>query len=87
MINNPKIIEEIKKQLENTTKQQLQEAIILANEEYIEQNSKIKIEKNDAYYMEEKYTIFKVHKKRTRHILNIFKKDKMKEIVKELEAA
>lgn len=80
MINNPKLIEKIKKQIKNTTKEQLQEAIKLADEEYNEQNNNIKIEETSTYYVEERYTVFNVHRNKTSRILNIFRKNKEKEL-------
>jgi len=79
MTNNPKIIERIKKQIKNTTKEQLQKAIRLTDEEYNEYNGKnkeIQLENNNICCIEEKYTIFNVHKKKTSHVLNIFRKNK-----------
>lgn len=37
MVNNPKIIEKVKEQIKNTTKEQLQEAIKLINKEESEE--------------------------------------------------
>lgn len=85
MTNNPKIIEKIKKQIKSTTKEQLQRAIKLVDEEY--ENMKIELKNNSMYCIEEKYKIFNIHKKKTSSIFNIFKKSKIKERNKELEAA
>lgn len=86
MINNPKLIQKIKEELKNTTKEQLEQAMELVDEE-IYQNSRmeqtIEFEDNNLYCIEEKYTLFiVVHKKKTRRLFN-----KDKEYKKVLEAA
>lgn len=91
MINNPKIIEEIKQKLKNTTKEQLKKAIELVDNEFKEYNEYIQsvnIENNNVCIVGEEYKIFSVHKRRTRRkLFNFFSKDNIEEKSLESEAA
>lgn len=91
MINNPKIIEEIKQKLKKTTKEQLKKAIELVDNEYEEYNEYIQsvdIQNNNVYIAGEEYKIFSVHKRKTRRkLFNIFSKNDIKKENLELEAA
>ena len=51
MINNPEIINRIKEQLRNTTKEQLQRAINLTDLQY---NQEMNLEDNNIYTIKEK---------------------------------
>lgn len=87
MINNPKLIEKIKQQLRNTTREQLEKAIKLVDEEY---NTKIKlseVEYKNIYSTNNEYSTFSVHKNRTNSLFNVFLKNKYKEEKNEWRAA
>lgn len=68
MINNPNLIEEIKKQLRNTTREQLDQAMKLVDEEY---DLKIEFEYEQVYSISNDYSVFSVHKKKPSNILSI----------------
>lgn len=84
MINNPEIINRIKEQLRNTTKEQLQRAINLTDLQY---NQEMNLEDNNIYTIKEEYMAFGVHRKRGNSLLNIFSKNRKREEKTELEAA
>lgn len=88
MLNNPKIIERIKEDLRNTTKEQIMKAIEIVEKkynEYVVEEQCIEINNNEVYTMENEYYIFPIHKSRTSRFLNIFHKKERND--KELEAA
>lgn len=92
MINNPKLIEKIKEQIMNTTKEQLEEAILKTEEEFIEvieYSQVIEEQKDEVYLIGEKYDYFYLHNNSTSSFLAKLlinrKKRKEKELEQKLE--
>jgi len=68
MVNNYILIEKIKQQLKNTNKEQLEQALKLAEEEY---NPIIELEYKNIYTVNDEYLVFPVHTKKTSGIEKI----------------